>query len=31
MTETPKFPDGLVRCFGNCQGQEDLAHYHDTE
>ena len=31
MTETPKFPDGLVRCFGNRQGQEDLAHYHDTE
>ena len=31
MTDTPKLPDGLVRCFGNRRGQEDLAHYHDTE
>ena len=31
MTDTPKLPDGLVRCFGNSGGQEDLANYHDTE
>ena len=24
-------PDGKKRCFGNKQGQEILAHYHDTE
>ena len=31
MTDSLKLPDGLVRCFGNCRGQEDLAHYHNTE
>ena len=31
MTDAPKLPDGLVRCFGNRPGQEELAHYHDTE
>ena len=24
-------PDGLARCFGNRAGQDELAHYHDTE
>ena len=24
-------PDGRARCFGNRQGQDVLAHYHDTE
>ena len=31
MTDTPVLPDGLVRCFGNRKGQEQLALYHDTE
>ena len=29
--DVPQLPDGRVRCFGNRQGQEVLAHYHDTE
>ena len=29
--DVPELPDGRVRCFGNRQGQEVLAHYHDTE
>lgn len=29
--DIPRLPDGRVRCFGNRQGQEVLAHYHDTE
>ena len=31
MIDIPRLPDGRVRCFGNRQGQEVLAHYHDTE
>lgn len=31
MTDIPVLPDGLVRCFGNRKGQEQLALYHDTE
>ena len=31
MTDDLISPDGLARCFGNCPGQDILAHYHDTE
>ena len=31
MTDEIMSPDGLDRCFGNRAGQDELAHYHDTE
>lgn len=31
MTDPIMSPDGLARCFGNRAGQDELAHYHDTE
>lgn len=31
MTDGIMSPDGLARCFGNRAGQNELAHYHDTE
>ena len=31
MKDILQLPDGRFRCFGNRQGQELLAHYHDTE